>query len=274
MSPEEWERLLLDATARVRETVAPLSLKGEREKSLGIGASGDRTLKADRAAEDVLMRAVLRVKGTKVLSEEAGLRGDMDGKTLAVIDPLDGSSNFARGIQFYCTSVAVAEGPTLGDISVGVVRDLVNGDVYHAVKGRGAKKNGVRVKTGRVPRVSQGVLGVDLSRGDPELVERLAQLIRSARRQVHFGANALELCYVADGTTDAFVDLRGSIRITDVAAAYLIALEAGAVITDARGGELRAAFDLEHRLSFVASANRALHKEILRLCEPAGVGKA
>lgn len=271
MNPEEWERLLLAATAKVRVTVAALALKGEKGRSVGIGASGDRTLVADRAAEDELMKVLLTVRGTKVLSEEAGLKGNMDGRTLAVVDPLDGSSNFARGIPFYCTSVAVVEGRSLNDIVVGVVRDLVSGDVYHAVKGRGTKKNGAPVNTGGVNEISQAVLGIDMSRGGPELVKKLARLIGHAKRQVHFGANALELCYVADRTTDAFVDLRGSIRITDIAAAYLIASEAGAVITDPEGRELRADFDLEHRFSFVASSNGTLHKEILRLCRSDGV---
>jgi len=274
VKPDEWERLLLGVTESVWGNIAHLALKGEGGKPVGVGASGDRTLRADKAAEDELMEALLRVKGTRVLSEEAGLRGDPDGGTLVVVDPLDGSSNFARGIPFYCTSVAVVEGDSIDRITVGVVRDLVNGDVYHAVKGRGAMKNGARVKASRVKEVSRAVLGIDMSRGGAEFVERLAPLIGRAKRQVHFGANALELCYVADGTTDAFVDLRGSIRITDIAAAYLIAAEAGVEFTDAGGRKLRAVFDLEHRLSFVASSNGVLHKEILRLCGPAGLGRA
>ena len=83
---------------------------------------------------------------------------------------------------------------------------------------------------------------------------------------MHLGANALELCLLAEGRIDAFVDVRGKIRITDFAAAYLIASEAGAKITDADGKKLRPEFDLGHRFSFVASANPSLHKEILQLC--------
>ena len=274
MKPEAWERLLIGATERVRARVAALVLKGEGGKPVGVGASGDKTLTADRAAEDVLMRTLLGVKGARVLSEEAGSRGDPDAETLAVVDPLDGSSNFARGIPFYCTSVAIVEGASFDDITVGVVRDLVNGDVYHAVKGMGTRKNGAPVTASRVTEIPHAVLGIDMSRGEGGLIERLAPLIASATRQVHFGANALELCYVADKTTDAFIDLRGSIRITDIAAGYLIAKEAGAEVTDASGKELRATFDLEHRLSLVASANRGLHKEILRLCRPAGARRA
>ena len=272
MKPEEWEKLLLGATERVRGKISILARREERGRSVGIGASGDRTLLADKVAEDELMKALLSVTGTKVLSEEAGLQGDPDSNTLAVVDPLDGSSNFARGIPFYCTSVAVVEGDSFEDVKVGVVRDLVTGDVYHAVRGRGAKRNGVRVHASRVNDVSRAVLGIDISRGRSELIARLAPLISVASRQVHFGANALELSYLADGTIDAFIDMRGKIRIVDLAASYLVAAESGAEITDPRGNELGAVFDLKHRLSFVASANVHLHKEILRLCRPTGQG--
>jgi len=271
VKPEEWEKLLLGATERVRGEVSKLAARGERAKSVGVGASGDRTLLADKVAEDVLLEMLLSVPRTKVLSEEAGFRGD--GDTLAVVDPLDGSSNFARGIPFYCTSVAMIEGNSLEDVKVGVVRDLLTGDVYHAVKGKGTKKNRARVHASQVAEVSQAVLGIDASRGSPELIARLAPLISAASRQVHFGANALELSYVSDGTIDAFVDIRGKIRITDLAAAYLVAAEAGVEITDSKGNELEVVFDLSHRLSFVASANLHLHKEVLKLCGPAGQGR-
>jgi myo-inositol-1(or 4)-monophosphatase len=270
VKPEEWEKLLLGATERVRGKISTVARRGERGKSVGIGASGDRTLLADKVAEAELMKTLIGVTGTRVLSEEAGFRGDPDGNTLAVVDPLDGSSNFARGIPFYCTSVAVVEGNSLEDIEVGVVRDLVTGDVFHAVRGKGTKKNGAPVHASRVTDLSGAALGIDISRGSSRLIGRLAPLISAIGRQVHFGANALELSYVSDGTIDAFVDVRGEIRITDLAAAYLVAAEAGAEISDVRGRQLSAVFDLEHRLSFVASANAHLHKEILRVCGATG----
>jgi myo-inositol-1(or 4)-monophosphatase len=87
------------------------------------------------------------------------------------------------------------------------------------------------------------------------------------------GANALELCFVGDGRIDAFVDARGKMRITDFAAAYLILTEAGGVITDVGGRSLNPEFDLEHRFSFVASANATLHKEILELMGASAAGE-
>lgn len=274
MTPEEWERSLLAATERVRRNLSRISTKEARGRTLGMGASGDNTLYADKVAEDELLKALKGSGDVRILSEEAGLMGDPGAKTLAVVDPLDGSSNFARGIPFYCTSVAIVEGDTIEDIAVGVVRDLVSGDAYSAVKGKGARRNGARIATASSSELSKSAVGVDLSKGGAERVKGLAALIGSCKRHVHFGANALELCYVADGRTDAFVDLRDRIRITDLAAAYLIASEAGAVITRADGKGLDGVFDLFHRLSFVASANEALHRQILGLCGGTGGPKA
>lgn len=266
MNGSDWERLLVDATEEVRAKVSSVDLEGGRRTAVGVGAAGDKTLLADKAAEDVLLEALARGGRVRILSEEAGRKGDRDAQTLAVVDPLDGSSNYEKGIPFYCTSVALAEGESLDDISLGVVRDLVSGDVFVARRGKGATKNGKPIRASATAKLAEAVVGMDVSRSSAESAWGLAPLMSRAKRQVHFGANALELCYLADGRIDAFVDVRGKIRITDFAAAYLIAREAGAVFTDADGREVRPAFDLGHRFSFVASANWALHKEILRLC--------
>jgi len=109
----------------------------------------------------------------------------------------------------------------------------------------------------------KAIVAVDVSRAGVPTITRLAPLISDVRREVHMGANALELCLVAEGATDAFVDIRGSMRIVDLAAAYLIAREAGGVVTSPDGAELAVPLDLKARFSYLASANRALHEAIL-----------
>ena len=266
MNATGWERLLLSATGRVWKKVAPLAAKGGRGRTVGTGAAGDQTIYADKLAEDLLIGELKRVDSVRVLSEEAGTVGPSDGRYLAVVDPLDGSSNFERGIPFYCTSVAIVDGHSLGDTVVGVVRDLVSGDCYAARKGRGATKNGRRIRASGVTELSKAIVGVDVSRGPPGLVSALEPLVRGVKRQVHLGANALELCYLAEGKTEAFVDLRGRMRITDFAAANLIAQEAGATVTDGLGEELDVELDLGGRFSFVASGNMDMHRQVLGLC--------
>ena len=265
MSPEEWERILVGATKRVQRRVNSIAVDGRRGEGVGVGASGDSTILADKRAEDEILSTLERVGGVRVLSEEAGGVGERRARTLAVVDPLDGSSNYEIGIPFYCTSVAIVDGESLEGVALGVVRDLVSGDVYVGKRGKGATKNGRPIRTSGRTSLSEAVVGIDVSRSPADVAMKLAPLMSSVKRQVHFGANALELCFLADGRVDAFVDIRGKIRITDFAAAYLIAKEAGATFTDEGGVPVRPSFDLRHRFSFVGSASISLHKEILSM---------
>ncbi|MGD0395510.1 MAG: inositol monophosphatase family protein [Nitrososphaerales archaeon] len=264
----DWTNLLSDATERVQKSVLEIVASKDTRLIVGTGAAGDKTLLADRRAEDDLLSVLLRVEGLKVLSEEAGHRGDAKANLIAVVDPLDGSANFERGIPFYCTSVAIADGPMIQDVFFGIVRDLVTGDLYLSEKGNGAMKNGETIRVSNPLELSESVAAMDLSRAQVELLRDLSPLMSRVKRQVHYGANALELCYLAEGRIDAFVDIRKRMRITDFAAGYLIATEAGAVITDEAGRELRWKLDLSERAACVGSANARLHNQILELLPP------
>lgn len=262
MRASEWRSLLLDAAEEARAAAQRFVKPSARARVVGVGAAGDRTIEADRAAERAIVGA-LGAADVRILSEEMGWGGRVDGKWLAIVDPLDGSSNFSRGIPFYCTSIAVVEGASLAGARFAVVEDLVDGDAYYAEAGKGATKNGRAISTSRTGELSESILSVDMSRTTAATVASLAPLVAAAKRQVHFGANALELCLVAEGRTDGFVDLRGRMRITDFAGAYLIAKEAGAVSSDGSGAPLSPALDLEHRFSYIVSANQRLHRQIL-----------
>ena len=259
----DWERLLLEATEKVQIIVQAESGQGDKGSVVGIGASGDKTIVADKKAEDILIGALAKIEGVRVLSEEAGEVGDSKGKLLAVVDPIDGSSNFERGIPFYCTSVAIADGPAHRDIFFGIVRNLVSGEVYTATKGKGARKDGNNIRTSKTTELSKAVAGIDISRASQGKLKALLPLMGSISRQVHYGANALELCLVAEGKTDAFVDVRGRMRTVDFAAAQLIVSEAGGVVSSPEGDDLRFSMDLHNRFSFVASSNKELHRNVL-----------
>jgi myo-inositol-1(or 4)-monophosphatase len=259
-----WRRLLTEASSRVQAKTSRISRTGRSMKSVGVGASGDVTLQADREAEMEIFKALTQIKGIRIVSEEAGEWGESNARIVAVVDPLDGSSNFSRGIPFYCTSVAVATGDSLAEVTWGLIRNLVTGEVYWAEKGKGAFKDGSRMSTSSTADLKEAVLGVDISRSPAALVASLAPLLSGAKRHVHFGANALELCLLAEGKTDAFVDVRGKMRMTDFAAGYLIAKEAGAEISmnhppDSLG------LNMKTRISFVAAGTNRLHAEVSKL---------
>jgi myo-inositol-1(or 4)-monophosphatase len=184
-------------------------------------------------------------------------------------DPIDGTTNLMRELPFYATSIAVSQGPRLNNVHAGLVADLFHGVTYFAEKGKGAYRDGQRLVPSSVVSLEEAVIGVDLNSFKVErVVPKLMGLIGRTKHIRHFGANALELCFVADGKTDAFVDIRGKLRTTDMAAAWLILREAGAVITGPDGEELRVRLDPKQRVEFVASANPEVHRIILGLINP------
>jgi len=143
-----------------------------------------------------------------------------------------------------------------------VLRDIT----YAAEKGKGAYRNGKRIKSSETTSLEEAVVGVDFSTFKAQqVVDKLIKVLKKTRHLRHLGANALEICYVADGTTDAFIDIRGKLRVTDIAAAHLILLEAGGIITTPTGDKLDAPLTATQRVSFVAASNKSIYDTIRKL---------
>ncbi len=259
----EWESVLHEAAERVQDVRDRLVSSQQGTERIGEGAGGDITMRVDQEAEEEII-AVLRQKGdVRLIAEEKGESGPKDARWTVIIDPIDGSSNFEKGIPFYCTSIAVLEGKTLDDASHGLVRNLVSGDIYYAQSGSYATKNGSEIRASNLQELREATVGIDISRTTLPVVRSLNVLIASIKRQMHFGANALETCFLAEGRLDGFLDVRGRIRVMDMAAGQLIARQAGAVFSDERGGPLRPAISVKERFSVVGGGNAALHARIL-----------
>jgi len=259
----DWESVLKEAGERAQEVSDGLLGKSRGREVQGRGAGGDATMRFDAETEQAIVEVVRRVPGTRVIAEEVGVVGGADSKWTVIIDPIDGSSNFARGIPFYCASIGVADGKGVESIRYGLVRNLPNGDVYYAEKGKGARLNGTKIRAGGVTELKEACIGVDLAKGSIDVIAAQVPLIGAIRKQMHLGANALELCYVADGKIDGFVDMRNTLRIVDFAAGYLIAKEAGALFTDPHGGRVDPRFSLDERFNVVCASNASLQRKLL-----------
>ncbi len=265
-----WIEILTECKDNVQTKIKPLFKKTECLKSSsGIGAGGDPLRDIDLAAEKAIVDTL---RGKKIdftlISEESGIVGYGSNRRECYVttDPIDGTTNLLRGVPFYATSMAVSEQPFLHAIHAGLVTDLFHLTTYTAEGGVGAYRDGRKLSASRRVSVEEGVIGLDLnSYRIKELVPRLTSLMTEAKHLRHFGANALELCYVADGTIDAFVDIRGKLRTTDVAAASLIIREAGAILTTPDGRPLDARLDPKEKVEFIAAANEKIHQRILRL---------
>jgi myo-inositol-1(or 4)-monophosphatase len=269
----EWSQVLPECKRRVQAKIAPLlKMLNQPQPDLGVGAGGDPLKNVDLAAEAAIIE-VLKMHSVSftLISEESGVReyGKNASECYVTCDPIDGTTNLVRGLPFYATSIAVSAEPRLDRVHAGLVADLFHDITYFAEKGKGAHRDGHKLIPSCNVSLEEAVIGVDLNSYKVETIApRLSRLIGRTKHIRHFGANALELCFVADGTTDAFVDVRGKLRTTDMAAAWLILHEAGAVMTGPGGEMLNVRLDPRQRVEFVASANRQIHRKILSLITP------
>jgi myo-inositol-1(or 4)-monophosphatase len=227
---------------------------------------------ADLAAEKAIVEVMLQhdVSFTLV-SEESGIKeyGSEADQCFVTTDPIDGTTNLIRGLPFYCSSIAVSRKQMLSQVYAAMVTDLYHGTTYMAVEGKGAFRNGQKIATSQMADLGEAVIGLDLNTYKVKAVaKQLTDLIEVTKHIRHFGANALELCFVAEGLTDAFVDIRGKLRTTDVAAGFLIVKEAGGIVTEPNGAAVDAKLDPTEKVSFVASGNKAMHKLILSIVKP------
>jgi myo-inositol-1(or 4)-monophosphatase len=211
--------------ARYRR-VGPISAKSPR----------DVVTEVDHLSEALLIDAIRATfPGDHILAEESGAHrpvgagGDPAGRTW-VLDPLDGTINYANGIPFFCVSVALVAG---GRPVVGVVVDPVRSETFAAATGGPATLDGQAITASGKADLGDFVLSLSL--GGPRLATRVRAIRRATRAARSMGAAALALAYVANGRVDAFVQ-QGGLSIWDFAAAGLIAECAGAAVTDLAGG--------------------------------------
>jgi len=205
---------------------------------------------ADLAADAAAM-AVLDAAGLGVVSEESG-RHRPDAALTVVVDPLDGSTNASRGVPWYACSLCVvdADGPR-----VALVANLASGRRYRAVRGGGATCDGVPLAPSGVDRASEAMVG--LSGYPPRYL--------GWRQYRALGAAALDLCAVAEGVLDGYLDCSWDAHgAWDYLAGALVCSEAGATVVDAQGRDL-VVLDPAQRRTPVAGATPRLAAELVGL---------
>ncbi len=262
----DWGTILDEMASSAQKSIAKLKGTSEAGFTLGRGAGGDITRKIDRVAEDAVIQVLKkRGIGCRVISEEYGeltIGDDREGFRV-IIDSIDGTTNAIRGIPFYCTSLAVSSGGNLRDVFAGLVIDQYTGDRYVASKGQGAYHSGKKMEPSQVGDMTEALIGIDLSGASLRVARDLSEFISKTRHTRHLGAAALEVCMVAEGRLDAYIDTRNKLRVTDIAAAQLILAEAGGVIVTMDGSSLDSTLSLRDKISFVAAGKEELCSRIL-----------
>jgi myo-inositol-1(or 4)-monophosphatase len=248
--------ILKEACTLVHSSIGGLAGTPRGMKGVTRGAGGDISTHLDLMAEKLVLE-LLEKRGVEatVIAEESGEAAHKENKRFVIVDAIDGTTNAHRKIPFYCCSVAFADGYKLSSVTDAAIMDLTTGDQYWASRGRGAFVGNTRIHASGSN--FGGIIGMNISAVDPKILEQFAELIARAKHIRQFGAIALELCFVARGLLDAYVDFRGKVRPTDLAAGYLIAKEAGAVILSTDGNQLDSSLNIANRISFFAGSPSA-----------------
>jgi myo-inositol-1(or 4)-monophosphatase len=242
----------------------------ERLERIDHKSAKDVVTEADHLSEALVLDAIrARYPGDALLAEETGEHRAIAGEAPTsghgrawIVDPLDGTVNYANGIPVFCVSIAlVVDGRPV----VGVIRDPTRSETYAAAAGGPATLNGRPVAVSAKEALADYVVSLALNgRTAATRARNLRKVVRITRSM---GSAALALAYVANGRFDAFVQ-QGGLSAWDIAAAGLIAERAGASVTAMDGGPW---FDVAHSPKSIGilAAPAAHHAALLHLVRPA-----
>ncbi|MBF0493854.1 MAG: inositol monophosphatase [Candidatus Omnitrophica bacterium] len=192
----------------------------------------------------------------EILAEESGKTLGTD-KYTWVIDPIDGTTNFAHGFPFFCVSVGVMHNE---EIILGAVYDPSKKELFTSIKGKGAYLNGKRIKVSLHTSIRKSMIATGFAyhvAGKIRSIKYFMNVIKKCQAIRRAGSAALDLCYVACGRFDGFWEF--GLSPWDTAAAYLIVQEAGGIVTNLEGGK----YDIY--ASCIAASNGKIHKKLLSI---------
>ena len=214
---------------------------------------------ADLKSEAIIKKAIRkRYPNHTILAEESGLeeRGDIRW----VIDPLDGTTNFAHGLPWFCTSLALE---VEGEIVLGIVYNPVLKECFSAIKEKGAFLNQKPIRVSQTKELGKALLATgfpyDIQQNPEPVMTRFRNMIMHARGVRRAGSAALDLCYIACGRFDGFWEER--LHPWDTAAGMLIVQEAGGRVSDF-SNNFYSIYGKE-----ILATNGFLHRDMLKILQ-------
>jgi len=234
---EEWPvmRELTDfAVYLARKAGRMLAEKFTRHNPVYYKGAIDLVTEADRMSEEIILAEIgRRYPGHGILSEESKEKNARAAMRW-IVDPLDGTTNYAHGFPFFCVSVALEKD---GIVSLGVVYDPLRDDLFEASLEGGSRLNGKELRVSSVEDLSRSLLATgfpyDIRESPDNNLNFFNAMAKKAQAIRRAGAAALDLAYLAAGRFDGFWELK--LKPWDTAAGCLLVEEAGGVLSDMAG---------------------------------------
>lgn len=222
---------VIEETVRISGDV--LLSRFSQEKKIKSKGPKDIVTDVDVAVEKLIFEQLTsHFPGMGMIGEES-FKGDMPGGFVWVVDPIDGTRNFAAGIPIFSIVLALSYD---GEVVAGANFDPKKNELFIAEKGKGAFLNGKQINISDKTELEKSIIGMDLSYGDDggrfgfEVIQKLWPDIQTVRI---IGSSALGISYVAAGRTDLYFNY--NLKPWDIAAGILLVEEAGGVATDRKG---------------------------------------
>jgi myo-inositol-1(or 4)-monophosphatase len=248
---------LADLERLARQAGRILSDGYEKDHQVNFKGVIDLVTEVDHASEAFIINEITRLfPGHSFLAEESGA-SQQQTEDLWIIDPLDGTVNYAHGVPFFCVSIAYSY---QGQVRLGAVYEPLRDEMYLAERGAGAWLNGRKLQATGADELQSSLLVTgfpydawDAKPSNFDYFTKLGKMSQGVRR---LGSAAIDLCYIAAGRLDGYWEF--SLKPWDIAAGGLIAREAGALVTDMHGGP-----DYLSPPCGVTAANPNLHPKLL-----------
>lgn len=213
----------------------------------------------DKKSEKLIIRKILSNFGDHSILAEESLPHDGSSGYRWIIDPLDGTTNFAHAFPFFCVSIALEYN---GEVILGVVYDPMRDELFYAQSGKGAYRNNKRIFVSKTKLLSQSFLATGFSYGNRRKAENIGHFEDMLMKSLAIrrpGAAALDLCYIACGRFDGFWEL--DLHPWDSAAGMLIVTEAKGRVTKF-DGSLFSLYEKE-----VLATNSLIHNKMVNILE-------
>jgi myo-inositol-1(or 4)-monophosphatase len=228
-------KTMSDAAVKAAELAGEIiASRASRERKVTYKGKVNLVTEVDRLAERAIIGSIKkRFPGHSFLAEETGM-SQQESEFLWIIDPLDGTTNYAHGFPVYCVSIGLHY---LDSVILGVVYNPNLGELFTAIKGDGARLNGKRIAVSRTRSLARSLLATgfpyDIRESENNNLDHFSAFAVRAQAIRRAGSAALDLCYLACGRFDGFWELK--LSPWDVAAGSLMVAEAGGITSDFNG---------------------------------------
>ena len=246
------------ASAAAKDAGILLIKKSKSKNRVNYKGRVNLVTEADLASEKLITRQISRDYPHHSILAEEQTDLDRDGDYRWIIDPLDGTTNYAHGFPVYCVSIALEY---KGEAIVGAVYDPTREELFSVAKGLGASLNGKKIKVSTENKLEKSLLATgfpyDIGTSRENNLSHFGRFAKVARGIRRAGSAALDLCYLACGRFDGFWELK--LSPWDTAAGHLIVLEAGGKVTDFTGKEY-SIYD-----KYILASNGKIHNQMKKV---------